>query len=631
MASSFFQLKLPWLPISWKGASDHQPLRFVLIARKAEDTDSLELVELPDRAGCRTFIAAQIDADQRVFHWFEVQVQTPQALTQSPAALSGFLNNAVLDAEWKRHDETNTDEAMTFADADSGEPWVIDLDRLSVTSLLHRETGAPLRLCRDQVALLKAGKPAYGETLQRWFRSETPSGESRWLDLMSPSAESRNALILENGGDRFIDFNLSAGKLRVRRHRLLSLRNGIDFLREQLGLKEPGGPAGPAGDLTPAALLAQQVVEALRENSAEKSKASVAHLSALEKLFPLLNLWRETVHLVTQTCGAAQRPFLNLGLDSFRVGLDFVRQRLRRGPLDLELTRTADAIPVEIEPGNLQFIPCTALENALSLDRFGGWRTGAGTVRFSQVSDAGAGPTRVEGVLDAPLLRDSIEASLVWIQMTLEGKPLNFLAHLENDQGGARGGVRFRAALSLATPEAIKALKSPQTPRRPCQFSVLQPISAAQDIYHLGTMGLRILLANTDDAVTEVEDDLFELASLIPRGSGIAELRALVATSDLNERLRRLLTAEKWFSGVTDPSIPTDLWLAVLHELIEFVAVEEHTLDEQAEGAQAWLRPLLRRSTALDRLVTHTEGLLWTPRAVDEEIGRIVHRFLPSE
>lgn len=631
MASLLFQLHSPWLPIWWKGASPEQPLHFVLLAKKSEDATVPELVELPGSVGCRSFLAAQVDAQNRVFDWFEVQVQTSQGLDQSPAALCGVLNNTVLDAEWLRSLNETTWEPVSFLGAESDEPWVIDPQSLSLTRLLHRKTQAPLRLCRDPDLLLKAAKPAYGETLQRWFKSESSSGETHWVELGAVSDQTRAELIAEAGGSApFIDFNASAGKIAVRPHHLLTLQTAVDVMRQNYGLAAGGNQTSPSGDGLPAALLAEEVAQAVERQNAGKLASPSQPLSALEKLYHLLSLWKEAVHAVAEASRAADRPFLNLQLNSFRLATS-QRGVGSRGlqPSRVKLAKKASALSIEVEPGNVQFVPCGPDEGGKSLERFGGWRVGAGTIRFSQVSEVSAGTIRVEGFLDGQLLRDPTEATLVWVQTTLEGRSISFLAQLEKDQVGARAGVRYRAVLSSLAPESIRALKSSAAPRRPCQLSVLQPISPAHDIYHLGQLGLRILLSNTEQDALEVEDDIFEIASLIPRSSGIQQLKELTAASALNDRLRQLLASENWYPEVTDRSIPTDLWLVVIHELVEFVAIEEHPADK-TEEAHPWLAPLLLRCAALERLVLHVEGLLWIPRAADEEIGRVVHRFLPG-
>jgi hypothetical protein len=145
-------------------------------------------------------------------------------------------------------------------------------------------------------------------------------------------------------------------------------------------------------------------------------------------------------------------------------------------------------------------------------------------------------------------------------------------------------------------------------------------------------------LAPEAATVLELEDDLFELVSLLPQPFEISHLASFAKSPEINPRLQRLLSASDWNSTTESPArvstIPPDLWFAVVRELIAFVAVEERPAASQsgeahsASGGLHWFQPLTIHLASLEALALHTRGLLTAPRQAHEEIARVVHQFV---
>jgi hypothetical protein len=130
--------------------------------------------------------------------------------------------------------------------------------------------------------------------------------------------------------------------------------------------------------------------------------------------------------------------------------------------------------------------------------------------------------------------------------------------------------------------------------------------------------------------VTELVDDLFELAAILPSQESIDDLRRLAGTKELSDRLRRVFTPPAWARVATDESaLAENLWFAILRELIDFVAVEiPQPLAPDQNGGDQWLDTLTKRVASLEEVSAQISRLLVAPRPDHEEVARIVHSFV---
>jgi hypothetical protein len=176
---------------------------------------------------------------------------------------------------------------------------------------------------------------------------------------------------------------------------------------------------------------------------------------------------------------------------------------------------------------------------------------------------------------------------------------------------------------------ANAALRLKATARMPCQFVILRPVSPVFDIHALGVIGVRIFLADDPAAVGELVDDLFELAALLPQRESIEDLRDLGATREISDRLRRLLSPPGWARTPGGAALAENVWLATIREIIDFVTAEIPDANEAAdENGAAWLQPLAERLSSLEQLAAQVGRLLVAPRLDQDEVARVVHRFL---
>lgn len=642
-ARPMYQIAKPLRCLPWGHDSGSSPVRLAVIAR--EDAPGvLEPVVLRLFAGGRVHLAALVDHELSVVEWLELWVQSPHELAASPAARCGLLGNGLLDRRWDAAvaalRELDPGAVLeTPWDAAAPGAWAIDPTAGAIVRLVHRETGRPLELCRDETALQAAGRTGYQATLAREFRVTTADGRTVWLKQTEFSALDANTPVQSESGKPgpLLEFNTAAGLMLLRRYRPVSLEGFADWLRA-------GAKAAADGtDVDPVHQIERGELDAHVQRSA--ADRFFADDPVVETAFLRLQLWLGAVTAAHTACRRTNTPFFNLSSESFRVAW---ARRAAAVPapwlFEVALVQPGDAVPLAgAEGAPAQFVP-SGLNPAspYAVARFGGWREGSGTVRLTQVVESAGGRVRLDGFIDGNDLRaaSADESPAVWLQLQLDAQPVSFLATLEPEQGGVRAGVRFKA-VDVALPAGTAArLKSAATPRRPCHFTLLRPVHPAYDVHGLGTVGVRIFLAATADEVPDLVEDLFELAALLPHQCSLEEIGKLAATPDINERLRRLLALPSWAApSAGSGGLPLELWHAIVRELMEFTAVEE--LEQPADDGigsptpvptpgPEWLGMLSRRLVALERLTVHTRGLLTAPRTSHEEIARVIHRFVRS-
>jgi hypothetical protein len=294
------------------------------------------------------------------------------------------------------------------------------------------------------------------------------------------------------------------------------------------------------------------------------------------------------------------------------------------------LVRPGAAAAVEVSGLGQCFVSAGNASEGSGDGSFGGWSTGAGNVRLSQVVETGSDQARLEGSLEIPGLRGNETPATLWVSVPLGNLAVTFVAWIEPEQASARN-VRFKATVSNMSGEVLARLKRSTAPRLACNYHLLRPTDPACDVHALGLIGVRLILG-ADAERDGLDDDLFDLAAMIPTPCDVSQLATVAASQGLSERIDRLLSPDAW-NSTSDGGIPHELWFAVIRELTGFVTIEE--VPSRAiiaeGGARTWFAPLNERLSSLRQLIHHLRGLIVAPRAAHEELARTVYRFVRSE
>ncbi|MFO1448467.1 MAG: hypothetical protein U1F61_09950 [Opitutaceae bacterium] len=635
---------LRWITLSHGPEAVSAVVRLALLARDGAEGQVPSLVETRRLAGGRSFLAAVVDLEGRALEWLELGVQSPQDLADSPAARCGLLSNALLDREWTRVVDSlvrlNPDAVLSAGSfASDGQFWVVDFDRGITVPLRAPGGGSAFVICRDETRLREAKRAPYATSFERWFVAEAASAPPVWVsaaELEDLTTLPATVAAPDAGKGPFFPLNPSGGPLLIRRLPPLSLDGFARWLRSR-GTRDPAAPATDAvpADADPLARLEFGLLAVPTPPTSPVAKYFEAQ-APLESFYLRIELWKSVVEEALRVSRLSDRPFFDLAPDSFRVAPGSPSPLIPAGwTFSVDLVRPGVAAPFELPGFGTCFVPCGNGVGSPLFERFGGWMEGSGTVRISQATDAGDGQTRLEGSIEGQGLRSTGNSQrIVWVQIPMDRQSLTFMASLETEQGAARAGVRFRALVKDVPAAILTQLKSAAAPRRTCQYHVLRPVDPALDIHALGLIGMRILLANDPAVLPELEDDVFELAALIPDDCSVDQIALLAESPEVGERAKRLLSAKEWNPGADDTTIPRELWYATVRELAEFVGVDEQeTLPptHADDGTALWVQPLAARSLALHRLALHVRGLLSAPRPAHEEIARAVHRFVRSQ
>jgi len=633
---------LRWITLGHGTAAETAVVRLALLAREGADGESPALVETRRLAGGRSYLAAVVDLDGRALEWLEFGVQSPQDLADSPAARCGLLSNALLDREWelvvdalKRLSPGAVISSGAFSQ--DGQFWVVDFDSRTCVALTQTASGAPLVICRDESRLREAKQSSYTTSLERWFCAGSKPGEETWVSASSLgdlSALPEGVSAKGVGKGPLFPLTPAGGTILLRRLPPVSLEGFVGWLRER-GTRDPAAPKTDAPvEADPLLRLERSLLDVPAPPSAPVVKYFETQ-AALESFYLRIELWKAVVEETLRVSRMADRPFFDLACDSFRVSPGGYSPLIPPAwSFAVEVIRPGIAAPFDLPGIGTCFVPCGNGVGSPLFERFGGWLEGTGTIRISQATDAGDGQTRLEGSIEGQGLRTGDSQRIVWVQVPIDRQSLTFMASLETDQGAARAGVRFRALVKDIPDALLTKLKSAAAPRRNCQYHMLRPVDPALDIHALGLIGMRILLANDGALLPELEDDVFELAALIPDECGVDEIALLSESAEVGERAKRLLSAKEWNPGADEGTIPREVWHATVRELTAFVGIDEQeTLppSHSDDGTPLWIAPLANRVLALQRLAFHVRGLLTAPRPAHEEIARAVHRFVRSQ
>ncbi len=632
----------PYVLFSWPaaGANDAAPVRLVVVGINVAG-EPARLVETARFAGGRRFLAGIADRRDRVLSWLELWVQYPTDLAGTPAGQCGLLTNERLDAAWERIVKSITELAPESI-VDSG--WAafpltalaVDVERRAVVTLGATASGAGFQLCRDDERLQAARLALYGNTLERWFEAKEPGGEPRWCSVEQVNQPDHLRPRANDGAPAeagtLLHLNPAAGGMLLRDFSFLTLGGVIRRLASVNGpnaeIVAQGDSEDVAGDLAllEARFIAEQVA------AIPRSKPYHEEENALASLYGRLELWHQLVREVYDQSDRQGVPLLNLTGDSFRVRVGGNEDGISPFRFQAQLVQPSDAFRFEATATQHCFVPLVGFGAVELADGFGGWKAGSGTIRLNQVVETADG-VKLEGFVEAAGLRGVALPPMLWLVIPGAGTDITFMAALESEQVGPRASVRFRALIRHFPADALKRLKSGVTSRLTCRFFALRPMDPAIDIHALGLLGIHLLLGGESTQADELEDDMFDLATLLPSPCDVSDLKLIAESPGISERIVRLLAPAAWITAGNSSAVPADLWLAVIRTLAEFVTVEENLERAFTPDAQdrTWLEGLKQRLVTLGHLVHHTRGLIATPRAAHEEIARAVYRFVRSD
>jgi hypothetical protein len=293
-----------------------------------------------------------------------------------------------------------------------------------------------------------------------------------------------------------------------------------------------------------------------------------------ETFFLKLALLCDSFKEVRRYAKAQQLPLLNLSPSSFRVRLHHPGDQFPAlWTAKCTLVKPGQAHPLNIQSTEQRYFvrlgraePSPFLPQGLGAHSFG-----IGSIRVRNVVSSSNG-TQLEGTILAEDYLRLDATDLLWFKLPLADERLEFHAHVHaGDPVGPRE-ARFRtvsAALAESVVANLKKASGSEFQKSP--YEVWPLLSSPCDLYSLGIMGIRLLLANSTTVLPVVVDEFLSLARRAGEEQS-AETNLLSALQTLIERepaLLDLIGPHKLLETDATPDearaqMTPDLWLEAI-------------------------------------------------------------------
>jgi hypothetical protein len=263
---------------------------------------------------------------------------------------------------------------------------------------------------------------------------------------------------------------------------------------------------------------------------------------------------------------------------------------------------------------------------------------GRGTVRIREVLTQQGEATVLEGTLATEEKIECSRNDLVWIRLPLGGGPVDLYARLERDAALAAGEWRLRT-LQQAHPGEVKRQlgEAKGVPIGGAAFEVVPQVSTPCDLYSLGVLAVRVLLAQKAADLPVVLDEMLSLARQVAKEHS--------SSADLPSRIGMLFGRDpRWTAGLgphrliqekIDPAealdlIPGKLWwetLAAIVRMFPGIGPDSECTD-LGDARPGGVHLVLDRAVAdFDRLLRKSRSLIVIDWSYNREIHAVIRQY----
>jgi hypothetical protein len=630
-----------YLAIPVSAADAGAPLRLCALVRQTPDPAAGSFVLLRDLHDARVYLGCVVDAAGRAREWVELWVQNVDGLESSLPAYRETFSNATLDARW-------SEQATAFRALDpenfiqtgweSAHPLPAYLD-LSGVQPVHpgsQDAAGRWELCCNDELLRHAGLPPYGTSLFRYLHQPAAGAQTRFIPVVGGAPQGPATVPIATalaGLDPHLAFNPQAGLMMTISFAPLSFEDYVDLL---------GGKPWSGLEHGKKHLTFDGVYESLTDSNQIQNGLGHVFLGLHGKTGRFVEAYHLKLELLAAVFRAVrghverqQFPFLNLGADSFRVGLK---------PLGTGLPFLWTARCALVKTGHSFALPVETSEFRYFIRARGGGASiylpeglsastqGSGSVRIRKLLPPDQGRTVVEGTLVSQEQLAVSQHDLLWIRLPLPGGRVDLYGHLYAAESLAQGEVRFRTVpqqWSEAVVGALRAAEGVSFARSP--FEVVPLLSSPCDLYSLGVLAVRTLLVDDKTTLAVALDEVLSLARQVaaehkpdvPLGQrirAIVERESRYAESLGPHRLNRWgLSAAEGFQ-----LLPPELWhdtLGVLVQLFPGVGPDSICRDFGDVPSLALETVFNRPLEELEKLVVRSRSLILIDWKFNREIN----------
>jgi hypothetical protein len=497
------------------------PIRLCLLLATDEKSPTGPFLLLREQPGARVYLGVVCDCEGRIHDWLEIWVQTLELRDLSFSNYQERLTNHAFDLRWHTEYEMNKDglpDAVLVTGMEKKNPSPLLIKRPAkgaAADFLPAET-TPWQICKDDALLVSLGLPPYSTSPFRYLYDPAAPGPKTLYATASDAPASpqvQNVTQLFNAPEIRAVFNPHAGLVRVTRLHPLPLEEHVEILEGR-----PWEGIVPGG----ARVVSTGIYAELQTWSASpKGIAFLLHGTGrlseklTETFFLKLSLLRDMFTEVRNYAKTQQLPLLNLTPASFRVRLEnpgtpFPALWSAR----CLLVKPGQAHPLKIKATQQRYFirlgrtePSPFLPAGLGAHSFG-----IGSVRLRNVTTDADGTT-IEGTLVAEDYLRLDAHDLLWFKLPLAGERLEFYAHIHTAETTGPKEARFRTVPTKLSGQLVADLQQASgSAFQKSPYEVWPLLSSPCDLYSLGIMGVRLLLANRQSNLPVIVDECLSLA-----------------------------------------------------------------------------------------------------------------------
>jgi hypothetical protein len=553
------------------------PLNICLLSRSAPTLEAPFLL-LGETIDASIYLGCLTDKSRDPKAWLEIWVQNVDSMAESFRARVEAVSNSLMDRRW-------SERLATFLKLDRSAiiqtgwetvhppPSFIDTKAGRLIHPVEPLTNRPFTLCTEDAALVSAGLPAYTSSLQRYLWNgpgiETPVFVATTNGAPAPTGVKTASELFPS----LFPFNPNGGFLLVRSFCPLKLVNFADLLG---GRSWPGFASSGVSFDFGGAYSQLGDADTLIQRGAHLFAGRDGGAGQLREVFHLkVNLILQCLSQTRDAVRSLQLPLLNLGADSFRVGLSQTGTGLPFfWTARVELTESSAAVALPIATSQSRyFIPPAVLGPSIYRPQnLSALSQGEGIFRIRKVLPPVPEGSCIEATLATDERLQIAGNDLIHIRLGLPIGRVDLYGYADESQAFARGETRIRTLPQKLSNDVLDALdQASGTPVRNARFEVLPMLASPCDLYAVGVLSARILLADEENTLPIAVDQLLSLGhELATKHVGetpfAVRLRALI-----NEDPRwslalgpHRLTARPEMREVASRVIPTELWWETL-------------------------------------------------------------------
>jgi hypothetical protein len=661
------------IPISV--SQKNAPIRLCALVRVQADPVGGHLVVLRDLVDARVFLGCIADSGDgkggggggaQVHEWVEIWVQTIDGLGASLPAYRQQLSNSEMDLRWSQMVaafdrferpiiyKTGWEGGDGSAGGGGGggrgagaPVMLLDIAKREPVDAVDRETGDKWTLCTDDSLLAKVTLAPYTTSLDRYLYLPALEAASVFVPITrdSPtSASTKGMTEVEAGRTGLVHLNPGAGLMLVRSLGQLSLEAYTDLLT---GGSWAGWPHGKTAADTGLSTRAQG--SGATTGGGDGAADGGLFLGQQGKWGRLV----ETFHLKTRALAdaidvvrtharTAQRPFLNLRMESFAVHLGQPARGLPHlwaARVTLVDPGSAVALPIKSSDHRYYVAPDAEAMTIFRPASAGRPTSGRATVRIREVLTQQGEQTVLEGTLATEEKIDASKNDLVWVRLSLGSSRVDLYGSLEADAALAKGEWRFRTLSQRHGAEESKQIQAAKgVPLTGSSFEIVPLVSTPCDLYSLGVLAVRILLCQQKSDLPVVLDEVLSLARQLAKehDESVSLPTRIGAVFSGDPRWASLLGPHRLTTEKIEPAealdlVPAALWYDTLGAIVRmFPGIgPDSRCTDLGDAREGGLHLVFDQALEdAERLIRKTRSLIVIDWNYNREIHAVVRQYL---